>query len=68
MFRKNIILFFFLVSFVTVSFGQNKQVINDKYKFTLNYTNGLSPFEDGTAILEFRGTNSLKCNNNLDEN
>ncbi len=57
MFRKNIILFFFLVSFVTVSFGQNKQVTNEKYNFTINYPNGLSPFEVGTTVLEFRGTN-----------
>ncbi len=57
MLRKKMILFFFLVSFVTVSFGQDKQITNDKYKFTLNYPNGLSPFQDGTTVLEFHGTN-----------
>ncbi len=56
MLRKNILLFFFLVSFVTVSFGQDKQITNDKYRFTLNYPNGLLPLEDRTTILEFRGT------------
>jgi len=56
MLRKNILLFFFLVSFVTVSFSQDKQITNDKYKFTLNYPNGLLPLEDGTTVLEFRGT------------
>jgi len=56
MLRKNILLFFFLVSFVIVSFGQDKQITNNKYKFTLNYPNGLLPLEDGTTVLEFHGT------------
>jgi len=56
MLRKNILLFFFLVSFVNVSFGQDKQITNDKYKFTLNYPNGLLPLENGTTVLEFHGT------------
>jgi hypothetical protein len=56
MLRKNILLFFFLTAFVTASFAQDKQVINEKHKFTLNYPNGLSPHEDGTNVLDFRGT------------
>ena len=55
MLRKNILLFFFLVSFVTVSFGQDKQVTNEKYKFTLTYPNGLPFAENGNTVLEFRG-------------
>lgn len=56
MLRKNILVFFFIIGFVTVSFGQDKQITNDKYKFTLNYPNGLLPLEDGTTVLEFHGT------------
>ncbi len=56
MLRKEIILFFFLVSFVTISFGQVKQITNEKYKFTLTSPTGLLPVEDGTTILEFHGT------------
>ena len=56
MVRKNILLFFFLLSFATISFGQDKQITNEKFKFTLNYPNGLMPYENGTTVLEFRGT------------
>ena len=56
MLRKNTLLFFFIVGFVTVSFGQDNQITNDKYKFTLSYPNGLLPLENGTTVLEFHGT------------
>ena len=56
MLRKNILLFFFIVGFVTVSFSQENQITNDKYKFTINYPNGLLPLENGTTVLEFHGT------------
>jgi hypothetical protein len=56
MFRKSILLFFFLLIFAAISFGQDKQIINEKYKFTLNYPNGLIPYENGTTVLEYRGT------------
>ncbi len=56
MLRKNILFFFLIVSFTTVSFGQDKQIINDKYKFTLNYPTGLLSLENGTTVLELHGT------------
>ncbi len=56
MLKKNILLFFFLVSFVTISFGQGKQISNEKYKFTLTYPTDVLPTKVGETILEFRGT------------
>ncbi len=56
MLKKNILLFFLIVNFVTVSFGQDKQIINDNYKFTLNYPTGLLSLENGTTVLELHGT------------
>jgi hypothetical protein len=56
MLKKNILLFFFLVSFVTISFGQGKQISNEKYKFTFTYPTDVLPTKIGEAILEFRGT------------
>jgi hypothetical protein len=56
MLRKNVFVFFLLFSFVTVSFGQDKQITNEEYKFTLNYPTDILLTKVGEAILEFRGT------------
>src|SRR5688500_7411460 len=56
MLRKNLLLFFFLIGFALVSFAQDNQINNDKYKFILTYPAGLSPIVDGYTVLEFRGT------------
>lgn len=56
MLRKILLLCFLLISFATVFFGQDKHVTDDKYKFALNYPNGLTPLEGKTTIFEYRGT------------
>lgn len=56
MLKKNITLFFFLISFVTIAYGQGKQITNEQYKFTLNCPADMSITEIGDTVLEFRGT------------
>jgi hypothetical protein len=51
-----ILLFFLLIGLALVSFAQDNQITNDKFKFTLTHPIGLSPVVDGYTVLEFRGT------------
>ncbi len=56
MLRKNITLFFILMSFVAVTCGQGKQVTDEQYKFTLDCPVDVLVTDIGDTVLEFRGT------------
>lgn len=56
MLKKNVLLLFLLVVFVTNCFGQGKEITNEEYRFTLTYPVNVLLTDVGDTVLEFRGT------------
>lgn len=54
--RICLILFFVLGCSVIISFGQDNQVTNEEYRFSITAPTDSAPVKDGTTIVEFHGS------------